>query len=51
MRHFLLLLLVSVGFGFSACHSAPKSSARIYEGDGPSITFGESHAGGPLDTR
>jgi hypothetical protein len=50
-RLIVLILLVSAGFVFSACRSAPKSSARLYEGDGPSITYSESHAGGPLDTR
>ena len=48
VRYFLLVLLLVASFVLSACRSAPKSSARIYEGDGPSIHYGESHAGGPV---
>ena len=44
----VFLLLLGAVLGLGACRSAPKSSARIYEGNSPSIKFHESHAGGPI---
>ena len=44
----VFLLLLGAVLGFAACRSAPKSSARIYEGNAPNIQFHESHAGGPV---
>jgi uncharacterized protein YceK len=48
MRLFLLALASCVVL--AGCRST-KSSARIYEGDGPTIRYGEYHAGGPVSTR
>lgn len=48
VRIFIVSLLFGAVLGLAACRSAPKSSARIYEGNAPSIKFHESHAGGPI---
>jgi hypothetical protein len=50
VRYLFLALVVAFGFTLAACRST-KSSARIYEGDGPNIRFDSSHAGGPVSTR
>lgn len=47
VRFLFIFVALAVCFLFPACRS-PKSSARLYEGDGPSIRFNESHAGGPV---
>ena len=44
----VFLLLLGAVLGLAACRSAPKSSARIYEGNAPSIKYHESYAGGPI---
>jgi hypothetical protein len=46
----LILLVLASCLLLAACRSN-KSSARIYEGDAPSIRYGESHAGGPMSVR
>jgi hypothetical protein len=51
MRIILLLALAAAAFSIPACKSSPKSSARIYEGDGPNIQFSESRVGGPAQGR
>ncbi|MEI8107729.1 MAG: hypothetical protein WCI46_07920 [Verrucomicrobiota bacterium] len=45
----LLILLLSL---FSCAHSKPKSTAKIYSGDAPTINYSQHHdsAGGSLST-
>lgn len=47
VRYLLLLSLLTSCLLASACSSNPKASARIYEGDSPTIRYAPSHAGGP----
>lgn len=48
VRILIVSLLLGAVLGLASCRSAPKSSARIYEGNAPSIKYHESHAGGPI---
>ncbi|HEX5176598.1 MAG TPA: hypothetical protein VFV83_06200 [Chthoniobacteraceae bacterium] len=50
LRRILLLCLIA---GATGCANRNKSSARIYEGDGPSIkyTHERESAGGPVGGR
>ena len=51
MRHFFRPLLVLVVFAVAGCAHGPKSSSRIYEGDGPNIHYTDRQsAGGPVGT-
>jgi hypothetical protein len=50
VRYLFLALALAFAASLAACRSS-KSSARIYEGDGPNIKFDSSHAGGPMSTR
>ncbi len=49
VRFLFLSLVFAACAVLVACRSS-KSSARIYEGDGPGIRFNESHVGGPVGT-
>jgi len=53
MRFFLLFLCAAALLAVSGCASGEKSSARIYEGDAPSIKYHtrEESAGGRLGGR
>jgi hypothetical protein len=43
----LLLVLAGAACGVGACASKVKPSARIYDGDAPTIRMAPSEAGGP----
>jgi len=42
-----LFLLVAIVSQLAGCASKPKSEARLYDGDAPTIRYAPSTAGGP----